>query len=140
MQWRLDMQPRSAWKSTAPHLFLLSSRVSIAGHHSSSREVQPALNSSVGIFRDGARADTGVLGTCKVVRAFLILELGCVLGFRSPETRLLLVLSSVLPPVSGFVRLLKLFLRLKVLMLELSIRFTSTRWASAFSCLLDYIV
>ena len=42
------------------------------------------------------------------------------LGFRSPETRLLLALSSVLPPVSGFVKLLKLLLRLKVLMLELS--------------------
>ena len=113
------MQVCSAWKSTLPYLFLLSSRVSIPGHHSSSRDVQPALNSSVGMLRDGARADTGVLGACEVVRVFLILELGCVLGFSSPVTRLFLVFSSVLPPVSGFVRLLKLLLRLKVLMLEL---------------------
>ena len=117
--WRLNMQQCSVWKSTSPYLFLLSSRVSIPGHHSSSREVQPALNSSVGMLRDGARADTGVLGACEVVRVFLILELGCVLGFRSPVTRLFLVLSSVLHPVSGFARLLKLLLRLKALMLEL---------------------
>ena len=70
------------------------------------------------MLRDGARADTGVLGACEVVRVFLILELGCVLGFRSPVTRLFLVLSSVLPPVSGFVRLLRLLLRLKALMLS----------------------
>ena len=105
--------------SNLPYLFLLTSRVSIPGHHSSSREIQPALNSSVGMLRDGARADTGVLGACEMVRVFLILELGCVPGFSSPVTRLFLVFSSVLPPVSGFVRLLKLLLRLKVLMLEL---------------------
>ena len=118
MQWLINMRLCSIGDSPAPHLFLLSSRVSIPGHHSSSREVQPALNSSVGMFREGARADTGVLGACEVVLVFLILEVGCVLGFRSPETRLFLVLSSVLPPGSGLVRFLKLLLRLKVLMLE----------------------
>ena len=85
------------------------------GHHSSSSDVQPARNSSSGSLRDGALAETGVLGLCAVLFALLLLLLGCTLGSDSFDERLVLLLVSALGLHSGLVGDCKLLLRPKLL-------------------------
>ena len=86
------------------------------GHHSSSKDVQPALNSSSGSFRDGALAESGVLGLWGVLLSFLALLLGCKLGSDSLDERFVLTLPSVLGLHSGLIEDCKLLLRLRPLM------------------------
>ena len=106
------------WKSAC--LFLVASRDSLPGHHSSSKDVQPALNSSSGSFREGALAETGVLGLEAVLLAFAFLLPVCVLGSVSPEVPLALVMllpSALVFVLSGLEFVCRLLLRLEVLIM-----------------------
>ena len=123
-------------------LFLVASAASFPGHHSSSSEVQPALKSSVGSFREGALAETGVLGLCTALFALLVLTLGWTVGSASSEVPLALRVPLLSALVPGLAIVLKLLLRLKVLMMQHK---RLTRLPRLFptcraSCPIEYIV